>query len=50
MRQRWLIVFLAAIASLALLAAACGGDYTPAATNGDDAGPAAADDSTGGPE
>ncbi len=50
MRQRWLIVFLAAIASLALLAAACGGDYTPAATNGDDAGPAAADDSTGGTE
>ncbi len=50
MRQRWLIVFLAAIASLAVLAAACGGDSTPAATNGDDAGPAAADDSTGGTE
>ncbi len=50
MRQRWLIVFLAAIASLALLAAACGGDSTPAATNSDDSGPAAIDDSTGGDE
>ena len=50
MRQRWLIVFLAAIAALALLAAACGGDSTPAVTNGDDSGPAAADDSTGGDE
>ena len=50
MRQRWLIVFLAAIASLALLAAACGGDSGPAATNGDDSGPAAADDSAGGDE
>ncbi len=48
MRQRWLIVFLAAIASLALLAAACGGDSGPAATNDDDSGPAAADDSAGG--
>ena len=50
MRQRWLIVFLAAIAALALLAAACGGASTPAATDGDDSGPAATDDSTGGPE
>ncbi len=50
MRQRWLIVFLAAIASLALLAAACGGASTPAATDSDDSGPAATDDSTGGPE
>ncbi len=43
MRQRWLIVFLAAIASLALLVAACGGDSTPAALNSDDSGPAADD-------
>ena len=47
MRQRWLIVFLAAIASLALIAAACGSDSTPAAPNSDDSGPAA-DDSIGG--
>ncbi len=33
MRQRWLIVFLAVITSLALLAAACGGDSTPAASD-----------------
>ncbi len=33
MRQRWLIVFLAAIASLALLAAACGGDSAPTASD-----------------
>ncbi len=50
MRQRWLIVFLAAIASLALLAAACGGDSAPAAPDSDDSGPAATDDSTGGDE
>ncbi len=50
MRQRWLIVFLAAIAALALLAATCGGDSTPTVTNGDDSGPAAADNSTGGDE
>ncbi|MCH7523062.1 MAG: hypothetical protein IH920_04740 [Chloroflexi bacterium] len=50
MRQRWLIVFLAAIASLALLAAACGGDSTPAVSDSDDSGPAAADDLTGGDE
>ncbi len=50
MRQRRLIVFLAAIASLALLAAACGGDSTPAAPNSDDSGPAEADDSAGGDE
>ncbi len=48
MRQRWLTVFLAAIASLALLAAACGGDSTPAISDSDDSGPAAADDSAGG--
>ena len=50
MRQRWLIVFLATIASLALLAAACGGDSTPAVSDSDDSGPAAADDSPGGDE
>ncbi len=50
MRQRWLIVLLAAIASLALLAAACGGDSTPAVSDSDDSGPAAADDSYGGDE
>ena len=48
MRERWLIVFLAASASLALLAAACGGDSTPAVSESDDSGPAAVDDSTGG--
>ena len=50
MRQRWLIVILAAIASLALLAAACGSDSTPAVSDSDDSGPAAADDLTGGDE
>ncbi len=50
MRQRWLTVFLAAIASLALLAAACGGDSTPAVSDSDNSGPAAADDSAGGDE
>ncbi len=50
MRQLWLIVFLAAIASLALLAAACGGDSAPAVSDSDDSGPAAADDSSGGDE
>ena len=39
MRQRWLIVFLATIASLALLAAACGGDSTPTDPSSDDSGP-----------
>ncbi len=38
MRQRWLIVLLMAIASLALLAAACGGDSTPAAPDSDGSG------------
>ncbi len=47
MRLRWIIVPLLAVTSLALLAAACGGDSGPAATNGDDSGPAAADGSTG---
>ena len=47
MRQRWLIVFLAAIASLALLAAACGGDSTPAATNSDDSGSETSDQPSG---
>ena len=50
MRQQWLIVFLAAIASLALLAAACGGDSAPAVSDSDNSGPAATDDWTGGPE
>ncbi len=50
MRQQWLIVFLAAIASLSLLAAACGGDSTPAVSDSDDSGPAAASDSSGGDE
>ena len=48
MRLRWIFVPLLAVTSLALLAAACGGDSGPAATTADDAGPAAADDSTGG--
>ena len=47
MRKRWLFVFLAAIASLALLAAACGGDSTPSVSDSDSSGPAAADDSSG---
>ena len=49
MRVHWIAVPLVAVASLALLAAACGGgDSGPAATNGDDSGPAAADEPTGG--
>ena len=47
MRLRWIFVPLLAVTSLALLAAACGGDSGPAATNDDDSGPAAAEDSTG---
>ena len=47
MRQRWLIVFLAAIASLALLAAACGSDSTPAAPNSDDSGSETSDRQSG---
>ncbi len=47
MRLRWIIVPLLAVTSLVVLAAACGSDSGPAATNGDDSGPAAADDSTG---
>ncbi len=47
MRQRWLIVFLAAIASLALLAAACGSDSTPAAPNSDDSGSETSDQPSG---
>ena len=47
MRQRWLIVFLATIASLALLAAACGGDSTPAAPSSDDSGPETSDQPSG---
>ncbi len=48
MRQRWLSVFLAAIASLALLAAACGGDSTPAAPDSDDSGSETSDQPSGG--
>ena len=48
MRQRWLIVLLAAIASLALIAAACGSDSTPAAPNGDDSGSETSDQPSGG--
>ncbi len=47
MRQRWLIVFLAAIASLALLAAACGGDSGPAAPNSDNSGSETSDQPSG---
>ena len=47
MRQRWLIIFLAAIASLALIAAACGGDSTPAAPNSDDFGSETSDQPSG---
>ena len=50
MRRRWLIVFLAAIASLAMFAAACGGDSTPAATNSDDSGSETSDQPSGGDE
>ena len=47
MRQRWLIVFLATIASLALLAAACGGDSTPTDPSSDDSGPETSDQPSG---
>ncbi len=47
MRQRWLILFLAAIASLALLAAACG-DSTPAVSDSDDSGSETSDQPYGG--
>ncbi len=47
MRQRWLIVFLAAIASLALLAAACGGDSTPAVSDSDNSGSETSDRPSG---
>ncbi len=52
MRLRWIAVPLVAVASLALLAAACGGgDSGPAASDEPDGeGPAVADDSTGGDE
>ncbi len=41
MRLRWIFVLLAAVASLALLAAACGGDSEPAAPDEPDSeGPA----------
>ncbi len=41
MRLRWIFVLLAAVASLALLAAACGGDSGPAASDEPDGeGPA----------
>ncbi len=50
MRQRWLIVFLAAIASLALLAAACGGDSTPAVSDSDNSGSETSDQPSGGGE
>ncbi len=48
MPVRWIAVPLVAVASLALLAAACSGDSGPAASNGDDSGPAAADESSRG--
>ncbi len=47
MRQRWLIVLLAAIVSLSLLAAACGGDSTPAVSDSDDSGPETSDQPPG---
>ena len=47
MRQRWLIAFLASIASLALIAAACGSDSTPAAPNSDDSGSETSDQPSG---
>ncbi len=47
MRQRWLIVFLATLASLALLAAACGGDSGPAASDGDNSGSETSDQPSG---
>ncbi len=47
MRQRWLIVFLAAIASLALLAAACGGDSTPAVSDSDNSRSEISDQTSG---
>ncbi|MCH7836487.1 MAG: hypothetical protein IH864_06425 [Chloroflexi bacterium] len=47
MRQRWLIVFLAAISSLALIAAACGSDSTPAVPSSDDSGSETSDQPSG---
>ena len=47
MRQRWLIVFLAALVSLALLAAACGGDSTPAVSDSDNSGSETSDQTSG---
>ncbi len=47
MRLRWLILFLAAIASLALLAAACGGDSTPAVSDSDNSGSETSDQTSG---
>ncbi len=47
MRQRWLIVLLMAIASLALLAAACGGDSTPAVSDSDGSGSETSDQPSG---
>ncbi len=47
MRKRLLVVFLAAIASLSLLAAACGGDSTPVVTDSDDSGSETSDQQSG---
>ena len=47
MRQRWLIVFLVAIASPALIAAACGGDSTPAVSDSDNSGSETSDQPSG---
>lgn len=47
MRKRLLVVFLAAIASLSLLAAACGGDSTPAVSDSDDSGSETSDQQSG---
>ena len=47
MRQRWLIVFLAAIVFLALLTAACGGDSTPTVSDSDGSGSETSDQPSG---
>ncbi len=47
MLQRWLIVLLAAIVSLALLAAACGGDSPPTVLDRDDSGSETSDQQSG---
>ena len=47
MRLRWILVPLVAVASLALLAAACGGDSGPAVSDSDNSGSEISDQTSG---